>query len=426
VVALTLTGDAAIRASFLDNPTLLMAFGGFNPHFTPPDDFPDLDRLAVVLDTGDTLRLSISGYFALTSNTVQFGAAVDLVARISEITAEGHFGFDALIYFNPFGFVIDYGFSVSVSVGALELCGVHLALTLEGPNPWYALGTAVVTVLGIDTDFRVEETIGSRKAEGPQATVSARTLLIKALQDPAAWTEVPPAADAGAVVLAGDDGTDTAVRVHPAGMLQVLQRVVPLERTLDHYGQATLDGGDRFELTAATLGGQPATSTSTVEDWFAPAQYFTLSEVEKLSSPSFERMPGGLRMGDDGIDAGPAEPFTLDYEQIVRDPERHEQDREVPTTFQPPWSALAAAVSRSAAARARTAARLPASTTPASPFALGPARFVATNTATGAVARALTPASGVPWSVAREAVLGRRPDRGRQITPQYETEGAAT
>jgi hypothetical protein len=424
LVGLVLTGDAAIRASFLEDPTLLIAFGGFNPHFKPPDDFPDLGRLSVALDTGDTLRIGLSGYFALTSNTVQFGATADVWAQVSEITAEGYFSFDALIDFNPFGFVIDYDFSVSVRAGELELCGVTLSLMLEGPKPWHALGTAMVTVLGLDTPFRVDETIGARQGEGPVTTVSARTQLIDALTDVSAWSAVPSNTDANVVVLADSDKADRLVRVHPVGVVQVRQRVVPLKRTLDHYGQATLADGDRFEITAPTIGGEKATSTSTVEDWFAPAQYFALDDADKVSSPSFEMMPCGLQFGDDGVEAGTPRSFALDYEQIIRDPALGD-DRPLATTFRLSAEALAASVKRSLVARARRSARLPTSIVTSSPFAVTSTRYVVTDTHTGRIARTLTPATGVSWSIAREGLVGAAATGRLQLEPAYELDEAA-
>ena len=45
-------------------------------------------------------------YFAVTSNTVQFGAAVRVEFSIKVASIEGHLGFDALFQFSPFYFII--------------------------------------------------------------------------------------------------------------------------------------------------------------------------------------------------------------------------------------------------------------------------------------------------------------------------------
>ena len=55
-------------------------------------------------------------------------------------------------------------------------------------------------------------------------------------------------------------------------------------------------------------------------DWFASAQYFLLSEDEKLTAPSFAQMKGGLVMGGSGADAPAAAEAVFDHEIGYRDP----------------------------------------------------------------------------------------------------------
>ena len=78
IAAFAITGDMALRLRWKDNPAFVVAVGGFHPGFTPPADFPSLNRLAISLATGDNPRLRLEAYFALTSNTVQFGAGFEL------------------------------------------------------------------------------------------------------------------------------------------------------------------------------------------------------------------------------------------------------------------------------------------------------------------------------------------------------------
>lgn len=422
VVGLTLSGDMAIRASFVDNPSFLMAFGGFNPHFDPPDSFPELNRLSVALDTGDNLRIGLSGYFAITSNTVQFGARADLWAKALGLTVEGYFSFDALLQFSPFWFIIDLGFGVDVRAGKVDLFGVHLALQLEGPNPWYALGTATVKVLGIKKDFEVEATIGKKQVEAPRETVQALDLLVDALKEADAWVEGATDKDASGVVLAEPDPADTSVRVHPAGTLEVRQRVVPLDRTLDHYGSTSLGGQDRFTIESPTLAGVPSTGTS-ITEYFAPAQFFRMGEDEKISAPSFEKMSAGLRIGDDGVTSGRARAFERDYEQIVRDPDVQGNAGETRLTevAYADASALAASIKRGAVARTRKASGLQTSISKTTSFGLSPATFVLADSGTGRKRMDLTRKS-VSWSEARET---RRENPAERVHIRPDWEGAA-
>jgi hypothetical protein len=248
VLTLELTGDLAVRASFLDDPTFLMAFGGFHPDFIAPADFPELQLLAVALDTGATLRIQLGGYFALTSNTLQFGAELSLWVKALGFTAEGGTTFDALVYFAPFGFAIDLRLWVSIKAGSFDLLGVELTGELTGPNPWYVAGSATFKLLGVKKSLDIEVTVGDREADAPEEVVYVEALLIAELKLPDAWSILPPAGDGDPVVLV--DGDSDARQVHPAGRIEVRQRVVPLGTRIDHYGNAGLGGADSFALTA--------------------------------------------------------------------------------------------------------------------------------------------------------------------------------
>ena len=83
--------------------------------------------------------------------------------------------------------------------------------------------------------------------------------------------------------------------LEPLGQLSVRQQVVPLDtgRDIDLFGDAPVSGERRFHLTA-TLNGVAQTPTP-VTDQFAPAQFFAMSDDEKLAAPSFETMAAGPR-----------------------------------------------------------------------------------------------------------------------------------
>src|SRR5262249_46866584 len=85
-----LTGAMATRINGGADPSFLLAVGGFNPRFLPPPGFPRLDRVAVSL--GSALRLD--GYLAVTSNTLQFGARLDLSVVAGGFSVVGFLAFD--------------------------------------------------------------------------------------------------------------------------------------------------------------------------------------------------------------------------------------------------------------------------------------------------------------------------------------------
>lgn len=416
VLSLELTGDMAVRASFLDNPTFLLAFGGFHPDFTPPDDFPSLKRLGVSLSTGDNLRISLQGYFALTSNTVQIGAEFSLWASAMGFTLEGGASFDALVTFKPFGF--DVGVRVWVSVRAIgvDLLGVELKGDLSGPNPWKIAGTATFKVLGIKKSVDVRATIGAAKDEPPSEVVDVAQLLLDEIDREDAWSALPPEGDGFGVVLA--EGAETSLAAHPAGRIQVKQRVAPLDVALDHYGSASISGTTTFSMTSPKMGTLAVEEgdTEPVSEYFAAAHYFDMTEEEKLSAPSFESFPAGIVMGDDGLSAGGAETdtFTYDHEVVYRDPnvrapEREKTGKVVAATL----VSLDRALTQSPALAARTKAKLPRSTKKTSPYAVAATTYVVTDASTGDA----TSATPKGYFAARDAW-----SEGRVIIPSYELE----
>ena len=103
-----LTGDMAMRLKWEGSPNFALAVGGLHPAFNPPPNFPKLERIAINLSAGDNPRLRCEAYFALTSNTVQFGARAELYAAAAGFSVHGDIGFDVLIQFDPFSFLADF------------------------------------------------------------------------------------------------------------------------------------------------------------------------------------------------------------------------------------------------------------------------------------------------------------------------------
>ena len=54
-----LTGEMALRASMMPGRrNFVMAVGGFNPRFAPPENFPSLKRITIELASGNNPRLT--------------------------------------------------------------------------------------------------------------------------------------------------------------------------------------------------------------------------------------------------------------------------------------------------------------------------------------------------------------------------------
>jgi hypothetical protein len=99
----------------------------------------------------------------------------------------------------------------------------------------------------------------------------------------------------------------------------VRQSVVPLNltRDIDKFNDSPIAGARRFTVTRVAVGtGTGTEATGPVQDDFAPAQFFEMSDDQKLASPSFEPMQAGLRIGS------PA--FALNLSQGVASPLEYE------------------------------------------------------------------------------------------------------
>src|SRR6185437_6394669 len=93
VTIYSVSGDMALMLGWGDNPNFAFSVGGLNPRFQPPPNFPQLNRCCVSLGLGDNPRLSSNSYYAITSNSAQFGASVDLYASAGDFSIHGWIGF---------------------------------------------------------------------------------------------------------------------------------------------------------------------------------------------------------------------------------------------------------------------------------------------------------------------------------------------
>ncbi|HMF92866.1 MAG TPA: DUF6603 domain-containing protein [Vicinamibacterales bacterium] len=315
-----ITGSAALRAGFGDGPSFVLSVGGFNPHFAPPAGVPELRRVAIALSSGDNPRLLCNAYFAITSNTVQFGADASLYASAAGFSVEGNVGFDVLVQLAPLHFLAEFHAKLQLKRGAHNLFGVKLAGALEGPRPLRVSGKATFSILWCDFSVHFDTTLvrGERPPLPPAVNVFAQ--LAQALASSSSWStqrnatqthgvalrSLPPAGGTGSIVL------------DPLGQLTVRQQVVPLNtsRDIETFGGAPVAGDRRFALTAS-LAGTPLRS-SPLQAPFAPAQFFVMSDDEKLAAPSSQPMDAGCVFGDEvtSFDGTQIIPAPIEYQII--------------------------------------------------------------------------------------------------------------
>jgi hypothetical protein len=309
-------GDMALRLSWGDPPIFALAIGGLHPQFSPPPYFPQLRRATIEIGVGDNPRLTCQSYLALTSNSLQNGSKIELYAAKAGFNIHGWLGYDALVIFVPFSFLVDIDGGVELRRGKSVIAGIHVSAHLSGPGEWHAWGRACISFFFFDVCVPFDVTIGD-PIQQAIVSVNPWPLLEAALKDPRSWESLLPASAFKAVTLTVPEGT-TVTLVDPVGVLRGHQKVLPLNRTLEKFGEAKVEGVNRFDLSSVTAGSSTV-AHDTLSDFFAAAQYQELTDAEKLSRDSYEPLDSGVAIGAAAATNGFTRPVPVKFETIIID-----------------------------------------------------------------------------------------------------------
>ena len=188
LLTMTLEGEAGLLLAWGDEPNFVITVGGFHPRFDPPPlPFPTPARLALSILNESFGKIRAEAYFAITSNTAQFGARLELFFGNDEFKLDGHLQFDALLRFSPFYLIAEMSGNLNLNVFGFDACTIHIEISLEGPTPWTAHveGSIKAGPLEYKVNFMrpVFATTGEVYAEGvvlhegkSQAVVEARLI----------------------------------------------------------------------------------------------------------------------------------------------------------------------------------------------------------------------------------------------------------
>jgi hypothetical protein len=307
LLVFSITGSLAFLVSWGEQQTFAVSVGGFHPDFRDfpsipalPDGFRNMARIGISLLSDDNPRLKVESYFAVTSNTVQFGARVELYAEAAGFNVYGFLGYDVLFQFEPFRFIANLYGGIALREGTSVIAGISISAKLSGPTPWDARGEASLTILffEISVDFHV--TWG----DPPPAISTDTEDLLKLLQDNLAdtrnWRAELPANNHMHVSLKKIEppaGEELLV-ISPAGVVTFSQRALPLEDYLiQKYGTKKPLNENKFKLSNANSNGTVISADyQGVREQFAPANFTELSDSDKLSRHSFDRLPSGFKL----------------------------------------------------------------------------------------------------------------------------------
>ncbi|MDE3249928.1 MAG: hypothetical protein KGO82_14790, partial [Bacteroidota bacterium] len=293
----TLSGDMAFRLSWGDHPMFILSVGGFHPAFhDAPPDLQNMTRLTISLLNGPNPRITVQSYFAVTSNTVQFGAKAELYAAAAGFNIYGFIGYDVLFQFDPFKFIADFAAGLALRRGASVIMSISVNGELSGPHPFNAKGSASVDFFFFSVSVSFNETWGeSGDAEEPQK-INIIPLLTDAIKDDRNWKALMPDSNNLHVSLKKLDLPPDQIVIHPFGVLSFSERIVPLDIAINRFGNKVPDGANLFTIKDA----DSSDTTQVLKEQFAPANFFNKSDNEKLSSPSFELMNSGFSITGSG------------------------------------------------------------------------------------------------------------------------------
>ena len=318
IVFLTIEGEMGLLVAFGSDANFVVSLGGFHPRFSPPPlPFPSPRRIAVSLLSTPVSRLRVECYFAVTSNTVQFGARVEVFFGLSVLNVQGHFAFDALFQFSPFYFIIELSASFSVKVFGMGVFSVSARGTLDGPAPYHVRGHGSISFLFWDLDVDFEETWGeTRNTELPP--IAVMPMLTAEIAKAESWVAELPSSANLLVSLRRMPPEEAALVLHPLGVLRVSQRALPLQLRLDKVGSQKPSDVNR--LSVLPNGGGLSRRDDAFEP-FAPAQFQTFTDAEKLSKPAFSDERSGITLSAAGPDlrASVMVKRVVRYEEIIID-----------------------------------------------------------------------------------------------------------
>ena len=327
LVGFPLTGSLALVVAWGNNSTFGISLGGFHPDFkdyptvpTLPGAFRDMDRISLQLLTGDNPRLGIECYLAVTSNSVQFGAKAELLA-------EGPMGFnlygllslDVLFIFDPFSFKVRLEATLAIRHGNSILFGIHFMGELSGPTPWHIEGEVSFGLLFITVSIGFEATWGDPEPEIGTSTEDLKLLVESELGKDMNWKPViPDFHNLHVTVRTLKEDEQVELFIHPFGAITFSQRTLPLNFDVKKYGnkRPLKQEESNFKITDVKIGDQSLPYT-TARELFAVGNFQPLSENEKLSRKSFEKLESGIVINDAGklsVAADQLGAATLDYE----------------------------------------------------------------------------------------------------------------
>ena len=319
IMGIQFYGDMALRIYWGgDTKGFLLSAGGFHPQFKPDAGFRvgDMKRLGMKLDYS-IVKLSFDTYFAVTSNTVQFGAKVQLQIGWKKFGISGYLYFDTLFQFKPFMFMFEVGAGVSVKCGSWTLLSLTLRFALSGPAKWHVEGTASFWFLFIKIGVDFSKTWGKSQSVSNKKYIEILPIYVENFHENNNWKIISGDIVDNLVKTIKIDSSNLVM--HPSAILSFTQSAVPLNEDMTCYGEAYPGDAQKIIIKGINIGDETIDYTETVTS-FAPTLIRKLSKEQKLKAKSYQNMGAGFELKEGfGLEKGPGEEIEPKMELICQD-----------------------------------------------------------------------------------------------------------
>jgi Family of unknown function (DUF6603) len=297
IVGIPIDGDFRLRVVTAGNGLFAFSAGGFHPAFPPPEGMTGMRRLAMRLSVGGVLEARLEAYLAITTNSAQFGARVELRVGVDGWGIHGLASFDTLFLFDPFRFEVGFTAMISVEAAGIDLIGVSLTGLLAGPSPWRISGRASVKVLFVRIPVPFPNlTWGEKTREELPPAADPVAELKRQLERTENWSSDAPRT----APLARLRRSEAAGAVNPWGTLRFTQRRLPLAATLTRMDGLPLGAEISLDVTG------PGVVDGSLYELFIRQQFFHVDDRERLAGAGYDRYRGGFLVSAAARDAGRA------------------------------------------------------------------------------------------------------------------------
>lgn len=298
IVGIDIYGDMALRIYWGgETKGFILSIGGFHPQYKPESGFNlvDMKRVGMKLDFA-VVNMSLEAYFAITSNTVQFGAAFDMKIGWDGFGLTGNAAFNVLFQFKPFYFMADMSVGLAVKMGSFTLCSISLSFDLSGPAKWHAKGVAKICVIGLNVPVDFNYSWGKDQKDSDKKFIDVFPLFSEAIEDDSNWKVISTDYSDNMVTTLERKGDDLIVL--PSDLISFNQSAVPFSRNMNCYGENEISDYSRLDFAEIQFGSKTLDENAYEFETasFAPTLTKKMKDADKLKSPSYINETSGFKL----------------------------------------------------------------------------------------------------------------------------------